>query len=382
MTRPKPDLHRLREQNQALEEAVIERTQLLMRAKRAWEATFDAMVDPLAIMNAELCIVRGNLAHAAAADKDVRTVNGQRCYETLFGREQPCVGCPASQTLKTGKAADGEVEDRQRGRIYRVWSFPKASDSEGSDVVCHYKDITEERELQRRLLQNDKMAAVGTLAGGVAHEINNPLGAIMAFAQLGLNDCESGTLLHDFLTEIDQSARRCKRIVASLLDFSRPSRGERRPVELSEVCEQAIFLCKTQFGREPATLLTQYDESVPAILGDRNQIYQVIVNLLSNAYGAMEGKAGKIRVGTRVTPDREIRLFVSDEGTGIEPRYLAKIFEPFFTTKPEGEGTGLGLSITYSIVQDHGGQIEVNSVVGKGTQFELVFPWPEGGETL
>jgi len=373
------DVIRLREENQALEEAVIERTQLLMKAKQAWESTFDAIVDPLAIVSRDMRIVRTNLAAAAQAGRDVRDINNRPCHEMLFDSAEPCKGCPVMRTWLDGKAASGEVKDKHRERTYSVWSFPKRvqdSDQDFDEVVCHYKDVTEERELQLKLLQSEKMAAVGTLAGGVAHEISNPLGAILAFAQLGLGDAIPGTMGHDFLTEIEESAQRCKRIVSSLLDFSRPSRGERKAVDLAAVIEQAIFLCQTQYGSNRYTITRCFDADGASIIGDKNQLGQVMLNLISNACGAMDGR-GEVEVGINAEAGRHVQIWVADNGSGIEPRYLAKIFEPFFTTKPEGKGTGLGLSISYSIVKEHGGTIEVDSTVGVGTRFELTFPWPQ-----
>ena len=344
-----------------------------MNAKKAWEATFDAIVDPLAIVDLGFRIVRTNLAHARYAQKDVRTLQGRLCHEVIFNRTAPCEGCPLQEIARSGEPGEAEVVDTLRGRTFRVSAFPKpkAAGGDVDSVVCHYKDVTEEKELQRKLLQNEKMAAVGTLAGGVAHEINNPLGAILAFSQLGLRDCEKGTVLHEFMTEIEDSARRCQRIVMSLLDFSRPSGGERKAVDLHAVVKQAAFLCKTQFGNKGCTLVMELPE-VPTVMGDRNQLGQVVVNLLANAYQALDG-TGEIRVGTLVT-DMHVELYVEDNGPGIPERYVEKVFEPFFTTKPEGKGTGLGLSISYSIVVDHGALIEVDSTPGVGTRFLIRFP--------
>ena len=380
------DVTKLRELNQILEEKVVERTRLLMQAKQTWEATFDAIVDPLAIVDRQMRIVRTNLAHAGEAGKDVRRVNGRQCYQVLFDRHDPCCGCPMTETFGTGRAGTGEVADTHGDTVYRVWTFPLTNDPLANDpdvefdaAVCHYKDVTEEKELQAKLLQTEKMAAVGTLAGGVAHEINNPLGAIQAFAQLGLTDCAPGTMLHEFLTEIEGNVRRAKKIVDSLLNFSRPSRGERRPVDLARVCDQAIFLCETQHGRGKVKMHKRYAEDLPLVAGDSNQLQQVIVNLVSNAFGALDGLPGEIVVETEATPAR-VCARVRDTGPGIHPRHQDKIFDPFFTTKAEGKGTGLGLSISYSIIKDHGGTITVESAPGEGACFEVWLPRPKERE--
>ncbi|MFT5431244.1 MAG: two-component system NtrC family sensor kinase [Myxococcota bacterium] len=375
--KPQEDVARLRELNQILEDKVVERTGLLMRAKRTWEATFDAIVDPLAIVDESFTIVRTNLAIATLSEVDVRTVPGRHCYEVLFDRDYPCAGCPARAALRTGETAEGEVNDPRRDRVFRVWSFPmrtdQTTDAGTRQVVCHYKDVTEEKDLQAKLLQSEKMAAVGTLAGGVAHEINNPLGAIMAFSQLALQDVEKGTVLHEFIEEIERSATRCKSIVRGLLDFSRPSRGERAPVSLSAVIDRALFLCSAHMRHTKVEVVTDCAEVQGQVIGDHNQIEQVLLNLLSNAYDAMGDAGGTITIRVWST-ETGAHLSVADTGPGIEPRYRDNIFEPFFTTKPEGKGTGLGLSISYSILKDHRASVVVESEVGEGTEFVITFP--------
>ncbi len=365
---------------ETLEERVVERTRLLMRAKRTWEVTFDSIHDPLAIINEDLAVVRTNLAHAGAAGVDVRRTAGRRCYEVLFGRDAACEGCPALRALAASAPAEAELADAQTGRVYRVSAFPMptddTSDAGARQVVCHYRDITGEKALQRKLLQSEKMAAVGTLAGGVAHEINNPLGAIQAFAQLALLDVPPGGPLHEYLTEIEQSTHRCQRIVRGLLDYSRPSRAERGPVSLSAVVDHAAFLLGTQYKRAAVKLVRIVSPDVPPVTGDANQLEQVALNLLSNAYQALEGRAGTITVTIEATEGVEVRLRVSDDGPGIDPRYVDTVFEPFFTTKPEGKGTGLGLTIIYGIVKDHGGTIGVESRPGEYTAFTVSLPWP------
>jgi two-component system NtrC family sensor kinase len=374
------DVDKIRELNQLLEEKVIERTLLLTRAKRTWQATFDAFVDPLSIVDHDMCIVRTNLAFARHCGADVRDINGKKCHQVLFGQNSACTGCPVSQTFASGKAKESEIADEAGGRVFRMWSVPLHADdndesSGHSQVVCHYKDVTDEKELTRRVIQTEKMAAVGTLAGGVAHEINNPLGAILAFTQLAMTEAEEGSSLRDFLQEIESSAERCKHIVASLLGFSRQSHGERKPVVLGEVADRAIFLCRSETMRRNVEVITDYNNKTPKILADGNQIQQVLINLISNASHAIDNN-GAITIRTSFVPGKSVSIKVSDNGPGIALEHQEKLFEPFFTTKPEDQGTGLGLSVSYGIVEDHGGKIEVTSKKGKGAAFELIFPWP------
>jgi two-component system NtrC family sensor kinase len=382
---PTSDVNRLLELNQMLEEKVIERTTLLMRAKRTWEATFDALVDPITIVDDKLQIVRTNVSMANTSGSDIRTISGRHCYDAFLGRTEPCDACPAQKTFVTGEHAESEVSAHNSERIFRVWSHPMSTintdDAGMRQVVCHYKDITEEKDLQAQLLQSEKMAAVGTLAGGVAHEINNPIGAIMAFSQLLMQDAKEGSTLHDFLGEIEESAKRCKKIVASLLNFSRPSRGERRSVNLAQVVEQSLFLLRTQFKRAQVTTTVEFGENLPLVVGDANQLQQVVMNLISNAWQALEDVGGgTLDITANLIPDEWVDLVVRDTGPGIPERHLDKVFDPFFTTKAEGKGTGLGLSISYGIIKDHGGTIEVDSQAGVGTTFTVRLPWPSSSE--
>jgi two-component system NtrC family sensor kinase len=369
--------------DELLEERVNERTRLVTRAKRTWQATFDAIVDPLAIVDSDMCIVRTNLAHAAYAREDVRAVNGRACHKVLFGRETVCNGCPVPNTRTTGTTAESEILDAGRNRVLRVWSFPMQKfegDTAGEHTVCHYKDITDEKALQKQLIQSEKMAAVGTLAGGVAHEVNNPLGAILVFSQLGLQDSDEGTTVHEFFREIEDSALRCKRIVESLLNFSRISRGERVEVNLQAIAERAHFLCNRRFQQRNVGVTTEYGDDVSTVIGDPNQLQQVILNLLNNAADACSS-GDMVTIRTGEVANQLLYLEVSDNGEGIDATNLEKVFEPFFTTKPDGEGTGLGLSISYGIIEDHGGTIEIRSDIGVGTTFKIVFPLPsaQGG---
>jgi two-component system NtrC family sensor kinase len=221
------------------------------------------------------------------------------------------------------------------------------------------------------------MAAVGQLAGGVAHEINNPLAGILTFAQLMKRDI--GRAYHDLesLQLIEESALRCKRIVESLLQFSRRSHeSDKRPFDLNRCVEDAAFLFRAQLKKSPhATLDVKAETDLPAVIGDTGQLGQVLLNLLQNGLYALEGKQGTLEVTTG-RRDTQVFFTVEDTGAGIEPSVLPRIFEPSFTTKPPGQGTGLGLAIAYRIVQDHGGRFEVHSRPGEGSTFTVLLPIP------
>ncbi|XXF80059.1 response regulator [Myxococcaceae bacterium GXIMD 01537] len=361
--------------NAELEERVAQRTHMLSQAKREWELTFDSLDTPLAVVRAEdLSVRRANLAYARVAGRPIEEVPAEACacHRFLFSRDTPCPGCPLPEALETGQAARAEVQ--QRGRTYVVSAHPVPGESR---AVCTYRDVTEEQAMTRRLVETEKMAAVGQLAGGVAHEINNPLGGILAFAQLMKRDPGRGPGDLESLDLIEESALRCKRIVESLLKFSRHSRVEdRRPFDLSRCVEDATVLFKAQLKSNPRVALElRLSPELPKVYGDPGQLAQVVLNLLQNGLHALPQATGKLVVETGREAERCF-FAVTDTGSGIEERHLPRIFEPSFTTKPPGEGTGLGLSIAYRIVQDHGGTFDVDTRVGEGSRFTIFLPIP------
>lgn len=371
----------LAESNRDLEEKVEERTKVIARAKKEWEVAFDALSDPLMIIDRGFRIVRGNLALALHFGRDVKTLTGQVCHELRAASEQTlpreadgtCHGCPVARSRQTGVSLPFEFETGA-GRVYSISAYPIVGDERGA-TVCRYHDLTEQHSVSRQLAQADKLSAMGLMAGGVAHEINNPLGAILAFAQLLRREKMEPAEAQEYLQEVEDSAVRCKQIVERLLRFARQAkRDEKRVFSFNDVVTETAFLVeksylsgRIRFERELATDLWPVE-------GNSNEISQVILNLITNARDAMS-QGGRLLVTTKNRPDEEaVEIAVRDTGHGIPPDVLARIFDPFFTTKPEGKGTGLGLAVSYGIVRDHHGQITVHSKLGEGTEFQVVLP--------
>jgi signal transduction histidine kinase len=234
-------------------------------------------------------------------------------------------------------------------------------------------------ETQAQLVQSAKLAAVGELAAGVAHEINNPLTSIIGFTRLLLEDLPADDQMRADLEIIDREAARTRRIVRTLLDFARTSDPVLASSDLNGLVEEAVMLVCTRSVLTQVSL-QQNLSPLPPVMLDSNQIKQVLVNLLNNALQAMPD-GGRLAVATRLTEseidgvDRQMAaVYVSDSGAGIPPENLGRIFDPFFTTKEVGQGTGLGLSVSYSIVEKHNGRIEVESVPGQGSTFIVLLP--------
>jgi two-component system NtrC family sensor kinase len=241
----------------------------------------------------------------------------------------------------------------------------------GDALVVVYKDVTQEREVTRRLFQAEKMSALGQLAGGVAHEINNPLGGILAFAQIMSQD-ERSPDDQESLRLISDAAMRAKRIVESLLRFSRvPKEHERGSVDLCKVVEDALLILQSNLRDGKLTVVRELDGA--RTIGNANQLQQVVVNLVVNASQAVAGK-GRIVVRTGPGAPGRVVVTVTDDGPGVPPDLVERVFEPFFTTKPEGQGTGLGLSICYRIAEEHGGSIRLENLREGGARFVVDLP--------
>jgi signal transduction histidine kinase/CheY-like chemotaxis protein len=228
------------------------------------------------------------------------------------------------------------------------------------------------RAAQERLLQSEKLASIGQLAAGVAHEINNPMGVILGFAQGILKTLPADDSLRKPLTTIEKESLRCKRIVQNLLDFARHSEPATQPTNINELIDASCELVEHQTSLQNVELLKGYDPALPLIMADPSQLQQVFINTILNAYQAMPD-GGTLHITTR-TVGSELQVIFTDTGKGISPENIQNIFDPFFTTKEVGEGTGLGLSVSYGIVKAHGGDIEVESQVGKGTTFVIKLP--------
>ncbi len=354
----------LAEEKANLESKVAERTRALSVAKREWERSFDAIADPLAVVCQDGTIVRANLAFSEGAGRPITSLRGEPAFEVLFGSLSPEGERALREALESGGVR--EFRWRGEGRAYQVMAYAVPVDEEStSRAVVYFRDVTEEERMTRQLIQAEKMAAVGQLAGGVAHEINNPLAGILAFAQMMLQDPGRSEDDLEQLGHIVDSAKRCMRIVESLLSFSRQSNGvERGAVPVERLEQQTKVLSRPLVAGTDVAIHYQTEPGTPPFLGDANQIEQVLMNLVANAVHAC-GDAGTVRVHVGPGP-RGVRIRVEDTGPGVAPEDEAKIFEPFYTTKEEGVGTGLGLSISYRIVDAHGGELSVGKSADLG----------------
>jgi PAS domain S-box-containing protein len=227
---------------------------------------------------------------------------------------------------------------------------------------------------QAQLVHSEKIASLGRMSAGVAHEINNPLAGILIYAELLQRELANDAAHRENIEVIINQTMRCQQIVRRLLDFSRQSLGEQKLFDANDIIHRCVELISHQAFFHDITVIQELDPFLPQIVGDPGQLQQVFSNLLLNAADAMNGQ-GRITITSRPTPQRDgIILTFTDTGCGIAPEIRDKIFEPFFTTKSPGKGTGLGLSIVYGVIQRHGGTITADSPRGKGTTFTIRMP--------
>jgi len=227
---------------------------------------------------------------------------------------------------------------------------------------------------EKQMAHADRLASIGQLSSGIAHEINNPLGIIQGYTQLLLRNEPPDTQRHDDLSTILKHAKNCKAIVEDLLNFARRSKPSAEIVDIHEVIDDALIFMEHRSKTPEIQIEKHYQRDIPSLRIDEKKIKQVLINLVMNAKHAV-GEKGKITIHTRYAPDKEqVLITIQDSGYGIEAKYLKRIFDPFFTTKPTGEGTGLGLAVSYGIIKSHGGDIEVDSTPGRGTEFRVFLP--------
>lgn len=315
-----------------------------------WVKTFDGIKDPVAIVDKNYNVIRSN--------KRFKRHSGQKCYQILAGSEAPCPHCPMS--------ISSSDEIRVQHQHYRVASNPIPS---SSHYINQYIDITESQELYAKVLQGEKMSALGSLAGNIAHELNNPLTGIYSLAQLLSVEARSDEVKRD-LQEIEKAARRSQEIISNLLDYVQDAAHSLEKVSLDETIEKTLPLLKSIL--RPHRLEKNLDAKDYYVMSVPGLLQQVIFNLVQNACQAHSG-SGVVQISTEST-EKDLILSISDSGSGIPEEMQDRIFEPFFTTKEKDQGTGLGLSLSKSVIEKFGGKIYFKTQLNKGTTFYIHLP--------
>ena len=357
-----------------------ERAEQIERERREWERTFDAIPDMVSIHDGYGRMLRANLAMQVRLGGDPRGYVGKECdliLEAVMGRSS---GCPHEEAKGARRAVAREIQGELG--VFALTAIP-CFDAAGQCLyiihVC--KEITEEKQIREQLLQTEKMAAVGNLVSGVAHELNNPLAGVIGFSEI-LLEKPLDAKVRKSVESISDEEDRASRIVRNLLTFARKHKPESMMSDLNSVLEKTIELRAYELRVRKIKVTMNLDKKVPKTLADPNQLLQVFMNVITNAEQAMvdANNRGALELSTTRVDDH-IRITIKDDGPGIPPETLKKIFDPFFTTKPIGKGTGLGLSICHGIIKGHNGRISANSTVGGGTTFTIDLPILTGPET-
>ncbi|WP_432736995.1 hybrid sensor histidine kinase/response regulator [Maridesulfovibrio sp. FT414] len=320
---------------------------------------------------------------------------------SIIGRSDPDLGTDRRFTAQAA-VWDRKVIESGRSILRISWALPR----EGRDPVwleinkvplynergqvvgtlSTAQDVTSKVNLEKQLLQSQKMEAIGTLAGGIAHDFNNILTSIMNSVELALTDIDEGTMTWKDLDRAVKAAQRGSRLVKQILTFSRPSQEGFKPTDIGEVVQETVDFIKASLPRN-IEVSAKVPDGAPLVMADPTQIHQVIMNLCTNSFHSLRSGGGRIEVTLttvevgdeqaqflRVSPGVYLRLEITDNGPGIPVEILDKIFDPFFTTKGKAEGTGLGLAVVHGLIKGHGGGISVNSTPGVKTTFEIYLP--------
>jgi len=356
-----------------VEKQYLER--VISEPHKQWLAMLDAIGDYIFITDEEGKVIRTNKALATAFGKHPREVVGTYFHD-LFNVDLPVA--ESAKDLRPLAAIERTIGDE----TYLISSFPLHGGDKPRTVHV-MKNITEMERVREQLFHSSKLASLGLLVSGVAHEINNPLTGIISYTEMLRKRTKDEETEAD-LGKILESAHRCKRIVENLLAFSRQRTPAKTLESVNDIIVRTVELRSFSLSAHSIEVVKDLGE-VPSVFVDAQQIRQVILNIIINAEQAVAGSRsgdGKITVSTRC--DRQagkVIVTVSDNGPGIPRDIMSRIFDPFFTTKPVGMGTGLGLSISYGIVEEHGWDIRVESTEGTGATFIIGIPLDQGGGT-
>ena len=347
----------------------------IRHAAEEWRTTFDSITDLISIHSIDNRIVRMNRAFADAFKSTPKELLGKTCYELVHGTKEPLPNCPHQQTLKTGKSAMAEFFEPSLEMHLQVATSP-ILDPKGelAGSVHITRDVTERKRMDEQLIMTDRLASIGELASGIAHELNNPLTSVIGFSQLLMEGNIPDEIKED-LGIVCSEAQRASNIVKNLLTFARKHAPVKQLSRVNTIIEDVLRLRAYEQKVSNIEVKEQLATDLPEIMVDYFQLQQVFLNIIVNAENAMLEAHGRGKlVITTERVNHVVRTSFVDNGPGITKENLSRIFAPFFTTKEVGKGTGLGLSICHGIVSAHGGQIYAKSEHGKGATFIVELP--------
>lgn len=353
-----------------------------LNSRNTLRTFFDNIPSSVYIIDRSYQIIAINTHRSERVGKHPQELVGEKCYQVLRGNTAPCAVCRVMDTFNgiPSTRTSRELGANESFLQWDVSTIPiREEDNSINWVIIFEEDVTEKMILEANLLQSEKMASIGQLAANVAHEINNPLAAIIANAQLLSRDlAKADPDILDSLQLIETAGDRAAKIVNNLLESARREKPhEFEEISLNETIMDAISLMRYEINKRSISIKLDLEKSIPHIYANKNQLKGVWINLLNNALYAVESNTGRISVSTRYE-SKSFTIVFSDNGKGISPENQKKIFEPFFTTKEAGKGTGLGLSVSLQAIKEHHGDITFESMPAKGTKFIIVLPDMDG----
>ncbi len=359
----------------------IDRIQFFEKAsrnKKAWEATFDAIVDPVSILGPHYEVKRANTAYSKVCDVKLPQLIGRKCYEVFENGSTFCNGCYMQEAFHANQPIVSDISSLKQKRKYKATSYPVYEKDGGVKfIVQYYKDLTKEPNYKDHLIRSEKTAELGVLAGSIAHEINNPLAGILAFSQIVKSELTAKDFLLKDILDIEEATLRCKKIIDNLLNFARQSQEEKNTLhQVEDILDMSVSLIEHQVKHYNIQFTKKYFSGSLSVSGNFNQLWQAVVNILENAIEAvLEKKKGLKRISVIVKKTRGfVKISIVNNGKIIPQKELKKIFHPLYTTKDPQKNPGLGLSMSQSIVEDHGGFLQVHVTSSGMTEFSIFLP--------
>ncbi len=359
-------------------------------SKKELETVFDAITEAICIIDKKFTIIRVNKSYAALVGQPIRKLLGKRCYQMFWKRDSICSDCPASGTFLSGEVVVRKgirVKETDENKHFEMKTYP-VSDEAGRvvHVIEFTREVTDEKRISEQLIRSEKLASIGIMTAGIAHEMNNPLSGISGMAvnlldmpqKYGLN--ERG--IERVKAILDSSARAIS-IMRDLLYLSRKADSTSILISINSMIIKAVEVIHYP-GVNEIHQHYNFEKSLPLIHCDPAKIEQVIINVISNAIQSILEKkkeclrvnknfSGMLLISTQLQDDHNVLITISDNGIGISEANRSRIFDPFFSTRPAGQGTGLGLSISHKIIEEHGGRLFFDCI-DEATVFSIVLP--------
>jgi len=357
---------------------ISERKQTEEKVKHAaeeWRTTFDSITDLVSIHDKDLRLIRVNKAFANSLKMEPAELIGKTCYELVHKTNEPPPSCPHVQTLATKEPVTVGYFEPHLGIHLEVTTSPIFNEKGRVVGSVHVaRDTTQRKRMEEQLIIADRLASVGELAAGIAHELNNPLTSVIGFSQLLLDRNVAGDVKED-LKVVYSEAQRAAEVMKNLLTFAGKHTPVKQPVNINSVIDKVLELRAYEQRVHNIRVNTRFAPDLPEIMADYFQLQQVFLNIIINAEHFMMAahKRGTLTITTEITGNI-VKASLTDDGPGIPKENLGHLFDPFFTTKEVGKGTGLGLSICHGIITERGGMIYAESDLGKGATFVVELP--------